>query len=187
MAVGLAVAAGALSSCASDNVVLSGALRPVDTRLAPLDLGADASGVEYTLAEYTKARAQFAHGGPASLVSDGRMYEIHRGSVLIGTLEIATVKQPVDLSSEATRSSIVNGVMIGAYLNLNVDGFAVASSSVGNESLYAWFAPETFEVLQIRGSNLSPEAILAAIVSYQRTQGLKPLPGGGRVTSQVGA
>ena len=185
---GLAWAAGlaavCLSACGSGAVIpIAGPPRPVNAGLVPASLGVDTQGVAMTVEEYVPARVQFARAGASSLVSQGRLWQVHRGSVLVGTLEIATVKEAVDVDSLAQRSTIVQGVLPGAFLTLGVDGFSVAASSVGDEVLYVWFAPNLFEVLQLKGANLVPESMLAQVIRYQRDRGLTPLPGGGRATS----
>jgi len=64
-----------------------------------------------TLGEYLPGRQAFAQAGPASLVSDGRLWAIRRGETLVGTLQISTVKGDVSVTRPRDHQAILEGVM----------------------------------------------------------------------------
>ncbi len=133
-----------------------------------------------TLSEYSGDRKAFAQAGRDSLVTDGRLWEIHLGHLLVGTLEIATVTNDVTLASSGDRSQILNGAMVGAVpVSIHVSGVGVAVASAPERTLYVWFGREVFEVLQLDDQRVDPEAVLTAIINSQQTTGLlhpEPLP-----------
>jgi len=126
-----------------------------------------------TLSEYSGDRRAFAEAGRDSLVADGRLWEIHLGHLLVGTLEIATVTNDVTLASGGDRSQILNGAMVGAVpVAIDVSGVGVAVASAPERTVYVWFGRQVFEVLQLDDQRVDPEAVLTAILNYQQTTGL---------------
>ena len=167
------VMALALTAC-------SGPARQSAPARVPLTLAPTAISGGLTLSEYTGDRKAFADAGRESLVADGRLWEIHLGHLLVGTLEIATVTNDVTLASGGDRSQILNGAMVGAVpVSINVSGVGVAVASAPERTLYVWFGRQVFEVLQLDDQRVDPEKVLTSIVNYQQTTGLlhpEPLP-----------
>jgi hypothetical protein len=173
LAVGLAASAcgrGSPSGAASH-------VAEVGTDLAPATLEPG-----YTLSEFPKARAELARVGPKALIGDARLWQIMRGDILVGTLQISAVKPKVRLDHRQQRTRILNGVIPGASVSLQMQGFSVATSKIGQQILYVWFGAGTFEVVQLKGKDLKPEEILQQIVGFQTAHGLHPLPEGGIAT-----
>jgi len=125
-----------------------------------------------TLGEYLPGRQAFAQAGPASLVSDGRLWAIRRGETLVGTLQISTVKRDVSVTSPRDHQAILDGVMTGiSYQTVDVGGIKVAASSSADRTLYLWFGPKLFEVLQLKGTRVDPDSVAADVISYQLSTG----------------
>ena len=160
-----------LSACGSPAPKLVAAKVPLSLIPATLPGGLN-------LAEYPQDRKAFANAGKDSLVADGRLWEIHQGHLLVGTLEVATVVSDVSLTDKSDRSQILNGAMIGAVpVSINVDGVGVAVASAPQRTLYVWFGHSVFEVLQLDDQRIDPEKVLGAVISYQQGTGsLNPLP-----------
>lgn len=130
------------------------------------------------LTEYPSDRMAFANAGKDSLVADGRLWEIHQGHLLVGTLEIATVISDVSLKDKADRAQILDGAMVGAApVSINVDGVGVAVASAPQRTMYVWFGHSVFEVLQLDDQRIDPEKVLNDVIGYQQGTGrLSPLP-----------
>ena len=125
-----------------------------------------------TTSEYVSARAKFIAAGAQSLVSRGELWQIRQGKVLIGALQISTLKPKVDLTDNKERLSILTQVLPGAYESIQVDGVTIAAAQTTSEVFYMWFGPQMFEVLQLTKQGKTPlpfEEVLAQIVQYQRT------------------
>ena len=166
-----AVAATGLSACGTAAPKLVAAKVPL--MLVPTTLPGGLN-----LAEYPGDRQAFANAGKDSLVADGRLWEIHQGHLLVGTLELATVVTDVSLVNRGDRSQILDGAMIGAVpLSIEVDGVGVAVSSAPERTLYVWFGHSVFEVLQLDDQRIDPETVLNDVIGYQQGTGLlSPLP-----------
>jgi hypothetical protein len=156
-----------LSACGSGATQLTAPARVPDA-LAPKILG---DGV--TVGEYLPARSRFAKAGESSLVADGRVWAIRKGQTLVGTLQASTVKNDVDLRKADDRKQVIDGVMTGArYETIYVGKLKVLSSSAADHTLYLWFGPNVFEVLQVKAGKVVPDDIAGDIIEYQLSSGL---------------
>jgi hypothetical protein len=166
LALGLGIAFVA-SACGNGGAPLAAPLRVPDA-LAPKVI---AEGV--TVGEYAPARQRFARAGESSLVADGRVWAIRKGQTLVGTLQASTVKNDVDLSRFADRKQVIDGVMTGArYDTIFVGNLKVLSSTAADRTLYLWFGPRLFEVLQVKAGKVTPDEIAGDIIEYQLSAGL---------------
>lgn len=155
------------AACGSGSPPLAAPTRVPDA-LAPTAL---VGGV--TMGEYLPARGRFAKAGATSLVSDGRVWAIRKGQTLVGTLQASTVKNDVDLTRAADRKQIIDGVMTGARFDtIYVGNLKVLSSTAADRSLYLWFGPKLFEVLQVKAGKVVPDDIAGDVLEYQLSAGL---------------
>jgi hypothetical protein len=168
-------AAVALSACGGGPRQVNVAVR------VPLGQEPSTIGSSLTLSEYTGDRKAFANAGKDSLVYDGRLWEIHDGHLLVGTLQVATVTPDISLTNGSDRSEVLNGVLDGVQpATIQVDGVGVAVSNAPQRTLYVWFGRSVFEVMQLDDARVNPEQILNQVISYQRQTGLlhpEPVPG----------
>lgn len=138
----------------------------VPVELVPASLAPDLG-----ISEFAGARSAFADAGETSLVADGRLWEIRRAATLIGTLQIATVKDDVSTADPEDRSDILAAVMTGAsYETVDVGGVAVARASRADKTLFVWFGTNLFEVLQLKGTKVDPDAVVAGLITHQLGQ-----------------
>lgn len=127
---------------------------------------------DLTLHEYQPARRTFARAGEDSLVADGRVWAIRRGETLVGTLQVSTVKPDVSVADRADRKAILGGVMAGtAYETIDVGDTEVIASTAADKSLYLWFGPGFFEVLQVKSTKADPDTVAADLIEFQLATG----------------
>jgi hypothetical protein len=139
----------------------------VPVNLAPASLAPDL-GFE----EFTDAKKAFAEAGTSSLVADGKLWQIRRAATLIGTLQISTVKRDVSTADVRDRRDILAAVMTGAaYETVDVGGVAVARASRADKTLFVWFGANLFEVLQLKGTKVDPDAVINALLAHQLADG----------------
>jgi hypothetical protein len=110
----------------------------------------------------------FANGGRFSLLADGRLWELRQGARLVGALQVSTVVDRIDLADPADRQSILRQVLPGNLNQLLVDEVPVWAAEANDKIVYVWFATNTFQVLQLKGSSLEPEALLQEVIAHQR-------------------
>ena len=119
----------------------------------------------------------FANGGKFSLVADGRLWELRQGARLVGALQVATVVDRIDLSTADDRRSMLRQVLPGNLNQLVVEEVPVWAAEANDKVVYMWFATGTFQVLQLKGSQLDSEAILNEVIAHQRaSEDWLPLP-----------
>jgi hypothetical protein len=101
------------------------------------------------------------------------VWAIRKGQTLVGTLQASTVKNDVDLTRAADRKQIIDGVMTGARFDtIYVGNLKVLSSTAADRSLYLWFGPKLFEVLQVKAGKVVPDDIAGDVLEYQLSAGL---------------
>src|SRR4051794_19075979 len=144
--------------------------KPVPAGLVPDKLEGN-----LTVTEYLPGRKAFASAGAASLVADGQVFAIRRGETLVGTLQISTVKNDVSVLKASDRKAIIDGVMSGtAYQTIDLGSLQIQASNAADKTLYLWFGPGLFEVLQLKGSKVDPDAVAADIIEFQQSTGKLP-------------
>ena len=166
---GVTVAALAvLSACGSG----SGRRQLIAPKQVPTELVPATIEGDLTLSEYMPARKAFAEAGASSLVSDGRVWAIRRGETLIGTLQISAVKHDVSVQKASDRKAILNGVMTGvSFETIDVGDVQVAASTAADRSIYMWFGDGIFEVLQLKGTKVDPDAVAGDVIAFQESTG----------------
>lgn len=133
---------------------------------------------DLTLTEFDPARTTFAKAGPTSLVADGKVWAIRKGETLVGTLQVSAVKPDVSVTKSRDRQAILDGVMTGtSYETIDLGDVKVAASTAADKTIYLWFGPDLFEVLQVKGTKADPDTIAADLIEYQQSTGKL---GGGR-------
>jgi hypothetical protein len=169
LAIGLALTAMLGVACGSGD---AGARLVAPTRVPTGLVPATLEG-NLTLNEYLPARKAFAHSGAASLVADGRVWAIRRGQTLVGTLQVSAVKPDVKLTKGSDRQAILDGVMSGtSYQTLEVGDLKVVASTAADRSLYLWFGPGLFEVLQVKGTKVDPDSVAGDMIAFQQSTGV---------------
>jgi hypothetical protein len=137
----------------------------VPTELVPEALESGKLRVIQNEADSTKKA--FQRGGAHVLIADGGLWEIRDGQRLVGALEVATVKNRVNLARRKVRRTIVRNVMPARMQRLDVGDLTVYSTKSNDKIVYMWFGKKSFQILQLKGSALDPEALLNEIVEYQ--------------------
>ena len=119
----------------------------------------------------------FANAGELSLVADARLWELRQGARLVGALQVSTVLEKTDLAEASQRQSMLRQMLPGNLNQLVVDEVPVWAAESNDKVVYVWFATGTFQVLQLKGARLDPEAILREVIAHQRaSEDWLPLP-----------
>lgn len=159
-AVALVLAAAA---CGGSNDVVAGPPPRVPVALAPPSL----TGGSLTLSEDDQATEAFSQLGDRALVADGRLWQIRHEDRLVATLQISTVKPKVDLADAEQRTAIVNHILPGTRVEIDVNGLAMWVSDSNDKTVYVWFGRDLFQVLQVKSTTIDPEAVVSDLVDFQ--------------------
>ena len=174
--VAVAFAAATFGACGGDEPVETSAPPPsVPDAVVPTALEGGKIELHENLAEETVQA--FANGGEMSLVADGRLWELRQGARLVGALQVSTVVDRIDLKKSEDRRSMLRQVLPGNLNQLLVNDVPVWATEANDKVVYMWFATGTFQVLQLKGSQLDSEAILNEVIAHQRgSEDWLPLP-----------
>lgn len=172
----LAATAMVFAACGDDAPVDTVAPPPsVPETVVPTAL--TAGGIQLVENTDDETLEAFANGGETSLVADGRLWELRQGARLVGALQVSTVMTRVDLADSKQRTSMLRQVLPGNLNQLLVDRVPVWAAEANDKVVYVWFATDTFQVLQLKGSQLEPEAVLREVVGHQLgSEDWLPLP-----------
>jgi hypothetical protein len=133
-------------------------------------------GIKLYPKEDPDTRKAFAGGGQKTLVSDARLWELRQGDRLVGALQVATVMPKLKLAKAAHRDAVLHQILPGNVGEIDVGDTHVWVAAANDKVVYVWFGTNTFEVLQLKGSKLSPEDVLTQLLTFQSTSpAWKPL------------
>jgi hypothetical protein len=172
----LAFIAAVGAACGDDAPVESTAPpASVPEAIVPTTLGGGSIVLQENVADETVEA--FANGGKLSLVSDGRLWELRQGPQLVGALQVSAVVNRVDLRDRGQRRSILRQVLPGNLNQLLVEEVPVWAAEANDKVVYVWFSTDMFQVLQLKGARLDPEAILRETIAHERaSDDWLPLP-----------
>jgi hypothetical protein len=142
---------------------------PLD--IVPPTLPGPAGDPPMTLAEYKEGAERLNTAGGRSVIADGRVFEIRRGSTLVGALQISTLVPRVDVTSAKQRDHLASLMVSGSVQKVNVSGVEVVVAKTTDKLVLVWFGDHLFEVLQIKGVGIDPLAILKGIIDFQQPSG----------------
>ena len=145
--------------------------KPVPVQIVPSELPGTAGGPTLTVEEYKPGAQRIAAAGARSVVADGRVWQIRRGTTLVAALQVSTVKPRVDLSRAKERDSLAALVVSGSVQRIRASGVEVISARTSDKIVYLWFGDQLFEVLQIKGVGVDPEGMLTSILNFQKPSG----------------
>jgi hypothetical protein len=170
----VAVVACLSSACGSGgDGELQAAPPKVGTELVPPSL----AGGSLVLVEDGKAKEAFGKLPENALVADGRLYAIRQGDRLVATLQLSTLLPEVDLTDTNRYKEIADELLPGTKEELEVGGLKVLQVPGEDKVVFLWFGRQMFQVLQVKGSRVDPEAVLAEVIGYQQASpAWEPLP-----------
>ena len=167
---GLALAlAGSAAACGHG----SHPTRPlaVPLQIVPKQLPGKTGDPALTLDEYKPGADQIASAGKRSMISEGRVWQIRRGTTLVGALQVSTLKPRIDVTSAKQRDSLAGLVMSGTVQHIQLAGVDVVMARTADKIIYLWFGDQMFEVLQLKGAGIDPEGMLKSILDFQKPSG----------------
>ena len=166
-AVLVAVAMLCTAGCGGDDAVAAPRSLPPDLIPVTLPDPTDAANPLH-LVEFTGARKRFDRAGPRSLVDTGSLWEIRRGSNLVGTVEAATLDAKVDVTSEDDRRKLIRAVLPATSTTIRLRGIAVVRSASADKVTYLVIGDGLFELVDVEVSDkVDPAHVIAALLDVQ--------------------
>lgn len=130
------------------------------------------------LVEFEPARKRFARAGARSLVDAGALWEIRRGSNLVGTVEVGMLAANVDVTSEDDRRELITAVLPATSTTIRVNGIPVVRSASTDKVSYLVVGDGLFELVDVQISDkVDPERIINALIQEQLPTGWLKIAG----------
>ena len=150
--------------------------RPLPVELAPATVLGGSLGLFRNTAPGTVAA--FHPGDKSTLVDEGGLWEVRRKDRLIGTLQIETLKDDVNLHKESVRDHITDPLLVGARGDIRLSGQEVSTvDGDGGLSTLVWFGDHLLVVLQVKDTVVTGPVLAQAIIEHQQsTSSWVPLP-----------
>jgi hypothetical protein len=105
------------------------------------------------------------------MVAEGKVWQIRRGTTLVGALQVSTLKPPIDLSKAKQRATLADLLVSGSVQRIQVGGVEVITAKTPDKVVFLWFGDQLFEVLQIKGVGIDPESMLKNMLDFQKPSG----------------
>ena len=105
------------------------------------------------------------------MVAHGRVWEVRRGTTLVGALQVSTLKPKIKVGNPKQRQRLASLVVSGTVQRITVAGVEVTAARAADKVVFLWFGNQLFEVLQIKGAGINPETILRDILEFQKPTG----------------
>lgn len=124
------------------------------------------------LVEFTAARERFKNAGERSLVDDGALWEVRRGSNLVGTVEVATLDRKVDVTDADDRAELIKAVLPATSTTVKIQGIPVVRAASDDKVTYLVIGNGLFQLVDIKLSDkVDPEHIIAALIKAELPTG----------------
>jgi hypothetical protein len=124
------------------------------------------------LVEFTAAREQFKNAGERSLVDDGALWELRRGSNLVGTVEVAMLDRKIDVTSPDDRRKLIRAVLPGTATTIKVQGISVVRTASDDKVTYLVIGNGLFQLVDVKLSDkVDPDHIIAALIKAELPTG----------------
>ncbi|HXA43104.1 MAG TPA: transglutaminase domain-containing protein [Candidatus Solibacter sp.] len=179
-----------LSGCAPSAV---GTARRMPARLAPDQVG------DLVIKREPAAEKRYRTAGPEALVSDGRVFTIHSGDIIEGSLQVSLFKSKVDTSDINQENMQVyctdnpkdctgheafigfeQSLGTGEFHRVYVHGWRTYEMELSDERIYCWFprGTQTMALLILRAkfTQAASRELRDALVLYQQGQEPSPFP-----------
>jgi hypothetical protein len=157
----------ALSACGTSGASEPAAKAKVPVNIVPAEIATGGLHlVEYTGEEVAEA---FAPKGARSLADDAKVWEVRQADLLIGALEVVALGERADPADRDDRRSMIGQAIPGSADRFDVEGVEIYSGRAGQRRLYCWFSNDLLVFLQLRGTALDGEEIVADLVRHQVT------------------
>lgn len=143
---------------------------PVVTQIVPTAVESQQLTVD--LDTTREVRSAVRQVGAQVLVSDARVWNLHRGQRLVGALQLATLKKRVDPRVDADRRDIIGQILGGRAREIEVGGVPVWTipDDGAHRGIYVWFGAHAFGVLQVKGDDINGGAIADQLIHAIATQ-----------------
>ena len=171
-----AVALVVVTACA---LLLGGCARTVDletestTDRFPERLVPDAVD-DVQFVRETSLEKNYEKAGDVALVDDGRVFSLHQGEDIQGSLQIATFKPGLDEREEELRRGVLESIGGGRFELTRIATERVYVLDLPEQRLLLWFPPgqEYYQLMVARKAFTRADEVFVRLLGYQRTGAL---------------
>jgi transglutaminase-like putative cysteine protease len=119
--------------------------------------------------EETNAEVAYRKAGSKALVSDGRIFSLHRGGIVKGVLQVEVFKPENSTLDIKLRRGVRLNIGNSHFKNYRVKGMWVGGQDLPDETIFVWFLKEldVFEVLTLRSDVQDQRRLVSDVLTYQ--------------------
>lgn len=117
-----------------------------------------------------EVRKAFSPKGANSLADDASVWEVRQADLLVGALEVVALNDEADPAERKDRRSMVSQAIPGTADRFDVEDVEIYAGKSGSRQLYCWFSSDLMVYLQLRGTTLDGEKVVADLVRHQVAQ-----------------
>jgi hypothetical protein len=166
------LAGGLLSGCARTvDLTSKAAAERLPARLVPGEL----SGLRFV--REVALEGSYAKAGKAALVDHGRVFSLHQGDEIQGSLQVAAFKPGLDQRDEELRRGVLQSVGGGRFELTRIGTERVYKLEMPEQQMYLWFPPgqEYYELMVGRKAFADADRVFVQLLAYQRSGSTRPV------------
>jgi hypothetical protein len=158
-----------LTSCGGPAAAVPAAAG-LPARVAPAALG------DITMVREAAAEANYRKPGDVSLVSEGRVFSMHQGDVIQGSLQVAAFKRGYSATRHDVRDGVLQSIASGHFALTRLGQDRVYTLTLPEQRIYVWYpASGRYYVLMVaRRAYAEADSLFASVLAYQRGEGTTP-------------
>jgi hypothetical protein len=122
------------------------------------------------------AEANYRKPGDVSLVSEGRVFSLHQGDVIQGSLQVAAFKRGYSATRHDVRDGVLQSIASGHFALTRLGQDRVYTLTLPEQRIYVWYpASGRYYVLMVaRRAYAEADSLFASVLAYQRGEGTTP-------------
>ncbi len=145
-----------------DRVVATGS--PLPARIAPAALG------DVRFVPEARAQQAFARAGSSALAREGRVFSLHQGDVVQGSLQVAGFLPEIDVRDRRVRAQILEGLGSGRFQPTRLGEERVYRIEQKEQTLLLAFARDgrSYTLMVTRAAFTGADRVFADLLAYAR-------------------
>jgi transglutaminase-like putative cysteine protease len=132
--------------------------------------------LRYTFAREAKVEDRFRKPRSVALVSEGRVWTIHEGDVIQGSVQISLFKPTVDGQDASVEHQVERGVAGSDFTTVHAGLARLRVVDLPEQRMFVWFPPDRNAMVLVvtRKKFTEADRLVRALLAYQRSIVLTP-------------
>lgn len=130
----------------------------------------------YELVREEDLEGEYAEAGESALVDDGRVFTIHDGAVVQGSIQVVRFKPEVDAQNRSLQRSVESSLGAAGFRTRRFGIVRLRELQLAEQRIVVWFPPDhnVMQLFVLRSEFDRGDALIEAVLRYQQEL---PAPG----------